>query len=177
MGLIDFLKKLFASPTPSRFEDLYNFDFPALLEKSIYNGEHVNPYVETDIRFEYECTLNPPFLNAFDTIVMRLRSKGIEIETDRHIYLVLMCKRKTLTSEQIAYVVDSVCEAWKEDPYANPNGPSMSLFKAGKTHRESLDQNDSTIIMKNDVKGGLTVEFQMIYEDMKRLGQEHAQKQ
>jgi hypothetical protein len=159
------------TPTPSRFEDLYNFDFPALLEKSIYKGEYVNPYVETDITFEYECTLNPSFLNAFDTLKMRLRSKGIEIETDRHIYLVLMSKRKTLTSEQIAYVVDSVCEAWKEDPYANPNGPSVSLFKAGKTYRESFDQNESTIIMRNDVKGGLTVEFQMIYEEMKRLGQ------
>ena len=170
MGLIEFLKNLFKTPIPPRFEDLYNFDFPTLLEKSIYIGEHVNPYVETDIRFEYECTLNPPFLNAFDTLKMRLLKKGV-IETDRHIYLVLMSKRKTLTSEQIAFVVDSICEAWKEDPSANPNGASARLFKADKTHYQSFDQGENIISMKNDVKGGLLVEFQMIYEEMKQLGQ------
>jgi hypothetical protein len=171
MGLIEFLKNLFKTPIPPRFEDLYNFDFPALLEKSIYIGEHVNPYVETDKRFEYECPLDPPFLNAFDTLIMRILRKGIEIETHRHIYLILMSRRKTLTSGQIAFVVDSICEAWKEDPRANPNGTAARMFKEDKTHYESFDQGESTIIMKNDVKGGLSVEFQMIYEEMKQLGQ------
>lgn len=172
MGLIEFLKNLFKTPIPQRFEDLYNFDFPALLEKSIYIGENVNPYDERLITFEYECNLNPPFLQAFDTLKIGLMSKGIEIEPDRHITLTLYSKRKTITNERIAYVVDSICEAWKDDPHANPNGTSARLFKAGKTSSQNFDQNESLIFMKNDVKGGLSVEFSMIYEVMKRLGRE-----
>ena len=173
MGLIEFFKNLFKNPIPQRFEDLYNFDFPSLLEKATFIGEYINPYDDNKlIYYDYECTLNPTFLDAFDSLTMRLRSKGIGIEPDRHITIILISKRRTISSEQIAFVVDSVCEAWKEDPHANPNGTSARLFKAGKTSRESFDQNESTIILRNDVKGGLSVEFYMIYNEMKRLGQE-----
>ncbi len=178
MGLIEFFKKLFfpTPPNPSRFgrfEDLYNYDFPELLKKSTYKGEYVNPYDDEKLPyFDYECNLNPPFLDAFDTIILRLNSKGIEIEPDRHITIILFSKRKTIPNERIAYVVDSICEAWKDDPHANPNVSAVRLFKEGKIQQESFDQNACMITLKNNVQGGLSVEFYMIYNDMKRIGRE-----
>ena len=177
MGLIEFFKKLFSPnpPNPSRFgrfEDLYNYDFPELLKKSTYKGEYVNPYDESLISFDYECNLNPPFLDAFDTIILRLRSKWIEIEPDRHITIILFSKRKTIPNERIAYVVDSICEAWKDDPHANPNGTAARYFKEGRPQKVSFDQNECMITLNNEVEGGLSVEFYMIYNDMKRIGRE-----
>ncbi len=34
---------------------------------------------------------------------------------------------------------------------------SIQIFKAGKANRESFDQNESLIFMRNDVKGGLSI--------------------
>jgi len=172
MGLIEFFKNLFKTPTPSRFEDLYNFDFPVLLEKATFIGEYVNPYDDNKtILFDYECTLDPLFLDAFDTLIMRLRSKDIGIEPDRHITIILKSKNRTLSNPQISVVVDAVCEAWKKDPAANPELASVYMFKDGRVAYLSFDDDSSIIAMRNDVQGGLTVEFQMIYEDMKQLGQ------
>lgn len=178
MGLIGFLKKLFSQkpPNPSRygrFEDLYNYDFPELLKKCNYIGEYVNPYDDEKLKyFDYECTLNPTFLDAFDTIVLRLRNKKKEIEPDYHIDITLFSKRKTIPNERIAYVVDSICEAWKDDPHANPNGTAARFFKEGRPQKVSFDQNECMITLNNEVEGGLSVEFYMIYNDMKRIGRE-----
>ena len=75
MGLLDFLQNLFKAPIPSRFEDLFNYDYPALLKKSTFKGTKLDDVYSIEgyedeegeeklIYFEYECAIYPPFLNA-----------------------------------------------------------------------------------------------------------------
>jgi hypothetical protein len=172
MGLIEFFKNLFKTPIPSRFEDMYNFDFPALLKRSKFIGKEEKLEGKL-IYYTYECTLDHSFLNAFKTLRITLSWEEKEIKPDLYILLTFLSKRKHLTDQQIAYVVDSVLNACNDEKYADLNKGDAIDFKNGTCkYMCPYLFGDCTVGISNDINNGISVTLGIPYADLKRLAQE-----
>jgi hypothetical protein len=152
----------------SRFEDMYNWDFPTLLKNSTFKRKRVE---EELIYFDFECTLEFPFMNSFDTLIIEQRSEGKEIDIDGYIGLTFLSKKKPLSYEQIAYVVNSVVSACNDNtPYTKRTVPA---FIAGQEKYLSIDLNDDiSVAIKNDVTDGVFVHIHILYTDLLQLARD-----
>lgn len=128
MGLIEFFKNLFKTPIPSRFEDLYNYDYNALIEKSIFLGKFESNGTN---RYKYDVKLQIPFLNAFEKLRIEIWKEEKVLQLDDLINLFFFTERKTVTDEQVDYVIYSVVEACKKDEKYEENKAEAAIFKKG----------------------------------------------
>ena len=182
MGLVEFLNKKLKAPIPSRFEDLYNYDYPALLEKSTFFEKEVRP--NGLIRYKYDVTLDAPYLNAFDSLRIELCWAEKELKIDRVDYrvnLIFFSKRRILTKQQIAYVVDSIVWACRNDPnYEDVNKFDAIRFKEGSCKYmcpqlipEINGSAPEEVAIRNDGSNGISVELAILYKDLIRLAKEY----
>ena len=163
---------LFKTSDSSRFEDIYNYDIPALLKQSTFKGSREE---EGMTYFAHECILNPVFLNAFNTLRMEVRYEGTEIQPDNYIELRFLSRGKALSKQQIEHVVDAVLQGCNDNTPFTKN--SVPAFKAGVVDYLSIDLNDDIFVsIKNDPIDGVYVNLHILYSDLVQLAQEQKSK-
>jgi len=129
MGLFEFFKNLFKTPKTSYFEDLYFFDYPALLERATFIEKELRP--NGVIRYKYDVKLESPFLNIFEKLRIELFEETKELNLDDTMVLTFSTKRQSFTQKEIEHVVYSVMGACKNDINYEDNLREAILFSKG----------------------------------------------
>jgi len=116
MGLFDIFRKKTLTETPTSFNslpfsDFIKLDLSALLEKAVVINRHVDIQSGEFKFIDYESFLENPVLKIFNTIQIRLHWEEKEIREDLN--LTFLLKGKSMTIQEIAFIVNSIAEICK----------------------------------------------------------------
>lgn len=178
MGLFEIFKNLFKSPEPSFFEDLYFFDYPALLDRATFIEKELRSSGVT--RYKYDVKLELPFLNIFEKLRIELFEESKVINLDDKMVLTFSSNRQSYTQKEIEHAVYSIVGACKNDKNNEDNIREAILFTKGSSSQmipqliaaEEGSYDYVDVMIQNKKSTGFYVDLCISGKELQKLAKE-----
>ncbi|MEI8273986.1 MAG: hypothetical protein WCG08_15335 [Paludibacter sp.] len=178
MELIEFFKNLFKTPKPSYFEDLYFFDYPALLERATFTEKELRPNGVT--RYKYDVKLESPFLNIFEKLRIELFQETKKLNLEDMMVLTFSSNRQSFSQKEIEHAVYSIVGACKNDINNEENVREAYFFAKGSSSQmtpQLIPAEEGSyyfvdVMIQNKKPTGFYVELAITVKELQKLAKD-----